>query len=351
MLFVTVIAVPDCKCDRPHPDTEKAIAIRGQVLDALSVRLAECTPTNQDAVRPLLQLEPIARFDIARALSEGRMMLAPDNMQACLGFIRTSSCESARRGLTAEGSPCAKLFLAQSKDGGACVSELDCTGGLFCNVDDLHCPGECQRKGSEGVVCDARTPCAPGLSCTCNDNNCREKTCRVPTTEGAFCGKSTQPPCADDHFCVPLGLSKAQTCQPRQKDGEACVSVDGCLFPLKCVGGSCRRPRMIGEACVPRTSECTDLSVCKLQGGAAQCLAWGNIGAACGPINEGKEYSGCVGGYCELDALGKGTCKVYKVHGEACSSANAIDFVCGPGRCDTLMKRCVYPCDVKPQDQ
>jgi hypothetical protein len=343
-----IAALSDCKCDKTHPDTEKALALRNEVLDALAERLSECTPTEKASVKPLLQLEPIARFDIARGLADGRVALSADNAQACLSHIRTAPCEGARRSLTGDTSPCAKLFVAQSQSGGKCLSDVDCTAGLFCNVDDIRCPGTCAARSGEKAVCDERTPCAAGLACTCVDANCKEKTCRVPSTTGVSCGKQEQAPCADDHFCVPLGQPKAMTCQPRAKDGESCKSVDGCAIPLKCSSGSCRRPRMIGEACQPGEAECTDLAVCKGEGQSAQCVAWGTVGSTCGPLADGREYAGCIGSSCELDPkTGAGKCVPYKQHGEVCSPGMSIDFVCGPGRCDTLMRRCVYPCDVK----
>lgn len=285
---------------------------------------------------------------------------------------------------------CPGTLTPEQGDGASCVSNGECTPGLYCyKGTDWLCPGTCRKFSVQGETCAGSARCADGLACAA-DGTCQPEqkagdpcdgfcsysvTCvgDAPCTGNIWCDRSVNQCKAgllEGETCGPMGSSTAQytadcainlwcdgvggatgVCRVQSAEGGPCNDA-GCQDGLHCVGsepngttaklGTCSGPSAAGGECVG-DRDCQTGLVCV----SALCAAPGVTGAAC------FESADCATGFvcgaddscvaalypgstcdpagqpCTFSRCLDGTCVDHAKVGEAC----AIDDDCATGYC------------------
>ncbi|MEO7036241.1 MAG: hypothetical protein ABI548_20015 [Polyangiaceae bacterium] len=245
-------------------------------------------------------------------------------------------------------SYCPNTITPQLAQGAACVSNGECTAGLYCKKDNGQCPGACAPFAATGESCADGTPCAPNSTCNNRD------LCHVTAKAGDTCTDGSD--CDDNVLCLgdncPDKLycdASAGSCKPGVAEGMPCGAVSGLAAPL--VGcekdlycdavfidkvGACRKPGGAGTPC--NQSGCTKGFHCVDYEGLG---ASPHLGMCSGPSSTGGN---CVGpADCATGLVcSSGLCGAPLALGTSCTQ----DEECAPGdTCDTTCKTAAYPSD------
>jgi hypothetical protein len=160
------------------------------------------------------------------------------------------SCATTGCGPTLSCVKATMLCQAPVASGGACDKTLPCGTGLSCVGSTMTAMGTCMADVTTvGATCDPQRKTGPtcdagsGLAC-----NTMTKMCvmQPDATAGMPCGliNNVETRCAAGATCeTPTGQT-AGTCVAPAADGAACDATNGpdCLFPAKCVAGTCQLP-------------------------------------------------------------------------------------------------------------
>ncbi len=198
-----------------------------------------------------------------------------------------------------------------SGEGGACVQDAHCDGGLYCDA------GSCTALPADTEPCALGTLCAPGLGCTSDFGDCAP----LPG-DGEPCAFGPMGPsaCAEGLGC------NVSTCGPLPELDEPCTVDNRCAAPLGCdftaQGSFCVEKKPIGGDC-QNDQVCADGLHCDFnQGTCAADFALAtpcSIGNECGPVavclpNGGGQYvcspTPGLGDACQFDCEAGLACRV-----------------------------------------
>jgi hypothetical protein len=142
---------------------------------------------------------------------------------------------------------CASTVVGAVKEAARCRSTLECESGLHCRGAGPTATGTCQRPGSTGMACElsvdvlvSYSRLAVGRHVEC-EGFCQRHRCESLVTDGGSCTLDAQ--CRSGQRC-------AGACVDGERGGvgEGCVP-GGCGEGLRCLAGTCQRPRAAGQAC------------------------------------------------------------------------------------------------------
>ncbi len=183
--------------------------------------------------------------------------------------------------------------------------------------------GRCVAAAGQGEAC-----VAPNADSCLEPLRCIDGTCVVEAIEDGACASSGD--CADALYCARhTGDGQRDprpVCRPRGGEGEACMRADGsCLYPLRCIDGTCRQRSAADGPCSTDT-DCATSLFC--QGGVSEgdramgrCAAEVGEGDPCDP-----DEDACGSRLRCLD----GRCAPRGVDGEPCvrGADCATEFYC-----------------------
>jgi hypothetical protein len=330
--------------------------------------------------------------DLQASAAKGNVIYDPAQVGQCHARFSSDPCNFATFLFTPDIfdvlSYCPNTLTPKLDAGAACVSNGECTPGLFCKKASGACPGACTPFAASGQSCEDGTPCAPGSSCNsrglchvaakpgdscqdgsdCDDNDlclgkdCPAKLycdasagiCKLGVTEGMPCGAvgGTSAPmvwCEQDLFCDAVFISDIGACRKPGGAGTPC-NQSGCSDGFHCVGyvpfgaapklGACAGPSSAGGDCLS-PSDCAAGLAC-VSAVCAAPLALGSTcasdeectaGLTCDKICKTAGYPGdaCSGATstCAFSRCVDGTCKDHQKVGQACTA----DSDCTTQRC------------------
>ena len=272
--------------------------------------------------------------DFTREIDAGITLFQVEEALACLSALNAgqactfpSSCSGVVAGVLSEGESC-------YSDGPRCALNSFCVNST--------CPGACVAGVRPGESLDGGF-CQFGLEAVGPNQTCM----RMPVL-GEPCdpGFATTAHCLDSQ-CDPL----TKRCVPLGDEGEPCSSQLGCGGFTFCVGDTCRRGALVGEACLNGSIDiCAAGAFCGPNG---RCQRWGQAGAACTERRqcepelrchsaEGADGGVCVGfaavgescaaAPCDSTSWcdpGGRVCRPFLAVGQACGGALGCEFGCG----------------------
>jgi hypothetical protein len=280
---------------------------------------------------------------LTKDVAAGVLSYDPQKGAQCLDQISKFDCDQ-----TNEPSACEPAVVGHIPSGGACVSGLrllffsDCALGNYCDIDMATCGGTCKPHAPVGASC-AYTSAAGSVSCE-DGSECQLNTevCVADVSEGQPCEGPTAGNCASGLYCEGVATSVAGVCRKRKTSG-SCESELYCASNYLCIGAegakTCRKAKMLGDACTPGQGECYRVFAwCGSDGKCTDTRAQEN--QLCGSTD--REYIQCASGLtCVLGTTGAGTCqkKGDKPAGSPCTSSTE----CGGtiSYCDPTTKLCV----------
>jgi len=245
-------------------------------------------------------------------------------------------------------SYCPNTITPRLTVGGACVSNGECSDGLYCKKDQGKCPGSCAPFAASGESCADGTPCSPHSSCNSRG------LCHVAAKVGDTCKDASD--CDGNILCLgedcPAQLycdANAGACKLGASEGMPCGAVAGTSMPLVACErglfcdavfidkvGACRKPGGAGTPC--NQSGCSTGFHCI---GYQALGATPQLGMCAGPSAAGGACVGqadCAAGL----VCSSNLCGAPLALGAACTQ----DAECGPGTaCDTVCKTAAYPGD------
>jgi len=247
-------------------------------------------------------------LELIAGVDAGRLRFVPAQIPLCLESLRTSSCDV----LADPMAPCLAAFVGRVRRGGACRSDLECTGTDWCNTHECIepcCRGSCAQEDVRGtgilapIGGDCTTDaCVAGAFCS-TENGDTVHICRAKLPVGAAC--ATIDSCQD-------GLRCGTTCYAPAATGQPCEPANGVLACRRedeyCHPASrtCTARGGVGDACPTLSSEaCVAYALCDPN--TQRCTAEPAIGQVCDAIcMGGADEAECthVGGVCMLKNLG-----------------------------------------------
>jgi len=254
------------------------------------------------------------------------------------------------------GQLCPDVFEGTLEVGSACMTDLECKPGLFCEQVEGACPGVCAAKVVPGEDCDRAAQClaptggygacirvAP-VGSSNHDRICIGVAPASPVAgEGDACGATGTEPNHGQGECGPglvchIGVSgRAGTCMTPVAQGEPCETnqqpcdIGVCLFDEATGGTTCQHRPMVqeGEVCFTEADgfigNCDPLDRldCVMQTGVCTQLGDGTRGAPCRDLHQ--DY-GCEEGlYCSYEAQPAAACSAKKPAGELCGQAEECE--------------------------
>jgi hypothetical protein len=303
-----------------------------------------CTPqiarsTESDCVSQIetVCLETAQRWQIP-ALREARLVFDPAAAADCLAGSDRGPC--GLQWVTAD--PCRRVFVPRVADGGACLEDGECLGGI-CDRRQ-SCPGKCASPGKPGDDC-SRYPCDAAVA-VCLAGTSQPPRCAAKL-RGAACRPYTDDCAAADYcrsgdglLCENSSMQGQCTCAARGDAGSACKFEDECAPGLGCAAGQCRaRTSQQGEPCsYAQGVGCAAGLACLITDGRRSALS-----GTCGPMRpagsacywiECERGLDCVGGSIDETAPKQGICTAKGRPGEPCRSFGcALGYQCEGGMC------------------
>ena len=288
-----------------------------------------------------------------RAISDGRIGVDRDALDACLDHLDSLACatyeeveddERCTPPEPPEVSPCdgREIFIGRVGEGGTCTSPasgFECEEGLTCRIDpNLGIEGVCIALGDVDDLCFANSECHEDLYCARLTG-----LCSIPRGEGETClyadpNDPSPPPssiviaCEDGLRCDPITDRCVAPCQR----GAACASDSDCDDEqgLACVMGRCDPPRSAELPCAVDT-DCAESLRCIDDPSFATsvCADPLDLGESCDPFSANEE---CASGYCAGDTS---TCTEPEEPGKLCPTGD--DAQCRGGYCETTPISCL----------
>lgn len=216
----------------------------------------------------------------------GLLRLSIAGLSACANYLADVECDHQL--LDLEG-PCREIWSGQSAAGAACgisVESFVCDGATTCVLDLSFC-GSCEAAAPTGGACSTEVHCRfPDL--------CVSEQCVGPAYPGDAC--------SDTQRCNAGASCDNDVCVARQfvGPGATCDSARRCVYRASCVGGSCSRDALLGEACSASVR--------------------------------------CASGHCAAS----GRCEPFGAPDAGCDSgATCLASSCTSGRCDGLLSACL----------
>lgn len=226
----------------------------------------------------------------ARALSAPGTQPDPQRLTTCAEKIRALACDVPLSTV----KECDVLESAKGTlpDGAPCVIGLQCASGSCdgrMEVVSMKC-GTCQPTAAIGESCIEKQ-CSAGAMC--RQIGDATASCEEPLPVGAACTDF----CERNAYC---DFSGTNTCRPNPRENESCTVTTttssrtlNCAGELQCIGGVCKPPRALDEACAT-DDECDRGLACSTTTKTCVSTRVG-LGGACG---EATKASCARGLYC-----------------------------------------------------
>ena len=125
-----------------------------------------------------------------------------------------------------------QICRALSNGGEGCTQLADCAPGLDCRADDNGTHNICRGASAENQVCVDIADCGAGLDCRTSDAGA--KICQGPSPEGGRC-ESTPLDCQAGLDCRFDNVTGGNTCQGKAVAGAPCSTSDDCVAGLQCI--------------------------------------------------------------------------------------------------------------------
>ena len=267
-------------------------------------------------IPPSMLLEGLP--DIQASIDAGRIDYDAELAAECADALYEGMCDITKPMVpeTCEEN----LFTGTVQDGGACVMDEECQGGLACATTsecngtctptmEVLCGGEecaddeycewamCQPRKAAGESCYAHDNCMEGLSC---DDSSGTSICveNLSKASGEAC--ASQDVCEAGTFCrsavcTPFEFVDAQeTCSPNTLPLRFCKSSTSCQNVQPSGEGTCLPPGDEGDSC-ETTVHCKAGLYCAepSPGDPTECMPQETLGSACS-----RNYD-CVTFYCD----------------------------------------------------
>lgn len=305
------------------------------------------------------------------SVAAGRMGYDESAGVQCISDLQSMSCDQL---FASNGPPgaCAQAIWGQVPAGYACITNLDCANGTYCEIAS-SCGGTCRAYANLGQVCydsssGSGTQCIQGLNCMPDPTPATTSRCQAPIQAGYACpngwgcanglycdwvttsltyhtcqpdrqlNQSCDPyPCDDGLYCNQDSTSpNYKKCVAQQTSGP-CGQWNACRYPLYvCSGappiswsapGNCRPIAREGQSCKHGYGDCVWGAYCRTgsaspaTGDSGVCTVFSGPSGICGDY--GSEWVECIASYCYGSP--SGTCAPYIPLGGTCVSGGPWD--------------------------
>lgn len=235
--------------------------------------------------------------EIAASAEAGRLDYDATKAAECIAAIKAQVCDPNVPSPIGEALPveCIQALQGTVAEGGDCIHELDCLGGLRCETTGMNCYGTCQT---------------PAPDCATDR-------------------------CTDAEYC-----DSTNTCQPRKAAGEMCASDEECADGTTC-NSSITDPVCVEDGSIAGGETCDNTSSCEAgfvcSSDVCQPLEFGAENDDCGPISTGGIALCEPGLVCLVSGIPMGTCLPPIELGGSCDNIQqcAAKLACVANECAT----------------
>jgi hypothetical protein len=193
--------------------------------DAAGMSEAECETKTADNFRRQLQT-------MQQSENKGRSKFDQKQVDACLGAIRASSCETLTSIRSLAGIPeCNSTFATPLVAAGAtCGQDFECIDSV-CEKEPMAWEGVCTAGNAAGSACADDNRCAPKLICDGRGTSmdASDDVCVMQQDNGATCVDGFD---CKSRNCIADGTTGAKTCQA--------ASAPQCFYGGGCAAGGGR---------------------------------------------------------------------------------------------------------------
>ena len=275
---------------------------------------------------------------------------------ACAGTCQ--ACTAAKKGGGVDGA-CGDIRQGNDPDdecdsqgASSCGTNGSCSGMGTCGLypqGTARGSTTCNDALQTGQACNGAGNCIDASTTPCAPNKCTGTAC------AANCADDTQ--CSAEYFC----RISDKTCQPKQPNGDPCMSNGQCASTNcvdgVCCDGVCQGPCMACSYYAQRTScgksacqgnvakgeICNGLGQCASDSGGTDCSPYLCVGSGCAEpcANSAQCVNGnvCDQGACKPTGSVGASCS----SNEACDSAFCVDGVCCNNACPGQCEACNLP--------